>query len=193
MPSAVPSLCWSPSPPLMRRRARPARRQGRSRRENQAFRGRRPQNRRQGCTHKPGVRRRVQTQAAKTPVTFAVAAQAGRCQVLTLTLNDLQLSLLGLNVDLSEVNLRIFAVAGDPTAAFWAALLRAVSQHGPVGRGASTAHAQKVVRALNSRLQGSPDAGVPAQTRCSGTTGDASAAQAGPAARCFGSCSGRST
>ena len=50
----------------------------------------------QGCSHKPGLRRRVQTQAAKTPVTFAVAAQAGRCQVLTLTLNDLQLSLLGL-------------------------------------------------------------------------------------------------
>ena len=45
------------------------------------------------------------TQAARTPVTFAVASQAGRCQVLTLTLNDLQLSLLGLNVDLSEVNL----------------------------------------------------------------------------------------
>src|SRR5688572_14041254 len=46
-----------------------------------------------------------QSQAARTPVTFAVAAQAGRCHVLTLTLNDLQLSLLGLNVDLSEVNL----------------------------------------------------------------------------------------
>ena len=38
------------------------------------------------------------SEAAETPVTFAVAAQAGRCNVLTLTLNDLQLSLLGLNV-----------------------------------------------------------------------------------------------
>jgi hypothetical protein len=51
-----------------------------------------------------------QSQVARKRVTFAVAAQAGRCHVLTLTLDDLQLDLLGLRVDLSEVNLRIFAV-----------------------------------------------------------------------------------
>ena len=51
-----------------------------------------------------------QSQTARTPVTLAVSAQRGRCHVLTLTLDDLQLDLLGLRVDLSEVNLRIFAV-----------------------------------------------------------------------------------
>ena len=54
-----------------------------------------------------------------TPVRFAVAAQAGRCNVLRLTLNDLQLSLLGLNVDLSEVNLRIFAIRRGDAAGSW--------------------------------------------------------------------------
>src|SRR3954453_10576084 len=49
------------------------------------------------------------TQAARTPVTFAVDAQAGRRHVPTCNLKDLQLSLLGLNGDLSEVSLRIFA------------------------------------------------------------------------------------
>jgi hypothetical protein len=41
-------------------------------------------------------------------VTLAVAAQARQCHVLTLRLQDLQLELLGLKVDLSEVNLRLF-------------------------------------------------------------------------------------
>ena len=51
-----------------------------------------------------------QSQAARKRVTFAVDAQRGRCHVLTLTLDDLQLDLLGLRVDLSEVNLLIYAV-----------------------------------------------------------------------------------
>ena len=119
-----------------------------------------------GRSHKPGLRRRIQTKAAQTPVTFAVVAQAGRCQVLTLTLNDLQLSLLGLNVDLSEVNLRIFAVRRGPDSGILGRLFCALSRSTVrLGRGASTAHAQKVVRALNSRLEGSPDAGVPRTTR----------------------------
>ena len=61
----------------------------------------------------------AQSQLARTPVRFAVAAQAGRCNVLRLTLNDLQLSLLGLNVDLSEVNLRIFAIRRGDAAGSW--------------------------------------------------------------------------
>src|SRR4051794_886648 len=43
------------------------------------------------------------SQAARTPITFAVAAQAGSCSVLTLNLQGLDLTLLGLNVNLSEV------------------------------------------------------------------------------------------
>lgn len=119
------------------------------------------------------------TKAVKTPVTFAVAAQAGRCQVLTLTLNDLQLSLLGLNVDLSEVNLRIFAVRRGPDSGILGRLFCALSRSTVrLGRGASTAHAQKVVRALNSRLRDHPMRAFHADAVLR-DTGDASAAQAG--------------
>jgi hypothetical protein len=91
-----------------------------------------------------------QTQLARTPVRFAVAAQAGRCNVLTLTLNDLQLSLLGLNVDLSEVNLRIFAIRRGDGSGILGRLFCALSRSTlRLGRGASAAHAQKVVRSLN--------------------------------------------
>ena len=74
-----------------------------------------------------------ESQAAKKAVTFAVAAQAGRCHVLTLTLDDLQLDLLGLRVDLSEVNLRIHAIRrGARKRHPRTPLLRAVKQHDPV-------------------------------------------------------------
>jgi hypothetical protein len=98
-----------------------------------------------------------QSQLARTPVRFAVAAQAGRCNVLRLTLNDLQLSLLGLNVDLSEVNLRIFAIRRGDGSGILGRLFCALSRSTlRLGRGASTAHAQKVVRALNTRLEDHP-------------------------------------
>jgi hypothetical protein len=98
-----------------------------------------------------------QTQVARTPVTFAVAAQAGRCHVLTLNLKDLQLNLLGLNVDLSEVNLRIFAVRRGDGSGILGRLFCALSRSSiRLGRGASAAHAQKVVRSLNTRLQDHP-------------------------------------
>ena len=120
------------------------------------------------------------TQAARTPVTFAVAAQAGRCQVLTLTLNDLQLSLLGLNVDLSEVNLRIFAVRRGPDSGILGRLFCALSNATVrLGRGASVAHAQKVVSALNSRLRDHPMRAFHADAVLR-DQGDASAAQAAP-------------
>jgi hypothetical protein len=95
-----------------------------------------------------------QTQAARTPVTFAVLAQAGRCSVLTLNLQGLDLTLLGLNVNLSEVNLRIYAQRnGGVLGQLFCALSRSQLR---LGRGASVAQAQKVVRALNSQLEDRP-------------------------------------
>src|SRR6185503_929132 len=118
------------------------------------------------------------TQAARTPVTFAVAAQAGRCNVLTLTLNDLQLSLLGLNVDLSEVNLRIFAIRRGDGSGILGRLFCALSRSTlRLGRGASAAHAQRVVRSLNTRLEDHPMRAFRA-TAVLGTDEGASAAQA---------------
>jgi hypothetical protein len=118
-------------------------------------------------------------QAARTPVTFAVDAQAGRCQVLTLTLNDLQLSLLGLNVDLSEVNLRIFAVRRGPDSGILGRLFCALSRSAVrLGRGASVAQAQRVVSSLNSRLKDRPMRAFHASAVLRENDG-ASAAQAG--------------
>jgi len=95
-----------------------------------------------------------QTQAARTPITFAVAAQAGRCSVLTLNLQGLDLTLLGLNVNLSEVNLLIYAQRnGGVLGRLFCALSRSQLR---LGRGASVAGAQKVVRALNSQLKDRP-------------------------------------
>jgi hypothetical protein len=95
-----------------------------------------------------------QSQLGRTPVTFAVAAQAGRCHVLTLTLNDLQLNLLGLNVDLSETNLRIFAIRRGDGSGVLGRLFCALSRSTiRLGRGASASHAHQVVRSLNTRLK----------------------------------------
>lgn len=95
-----------------------------------------------------------QSQAARTPVTFAVISQAGRCSVLTLNLQGLDLTLLGLNVNLSEVNLLIYAQRnGGVLGRLFCALSRTQLR---LGRGASVAHAQKVVRALNSQLKHRP-------------------------------------
>jgi len=95
-----------------------------------------------------------QSQAARTPVTFAVIAQDGRCSVLTLNLQGLDLTLLGLNVKLSEVNLRIFAQRnGGVLGRLFCALSRSQLR---LGRGASVAQAQRVVRALNTQLRDRP-------------------------------------
>jgi hypothetical protein len=103
------------------------------------------------------------SQAARKRVTFAVAAQAGRCHVLTLTLDDLQLDLLGLRVDLSEVNLRIFAVPRGEGSGVLGRLFCALSRSTLRLRGASAASserelavAHKLVRSLNTRLQDHP-------------------------------------
>src|SRR4051794_28408280 len=119
------------------------------------------------------------SQVARTPVRFAVAAVAGRCNVLRLTLDDLQLSLLGLNVDLSEVNLRIFAIRRGDGSGILGRLFCALSRSSlRLGRGASTAHAQKVVSALNSRLKDHPMRAFHASAVLRENEG-ASAAQAG--------------
>jgi hypothetical protein len=120
-----------------------------------------------------------QSQAARTPVTFGVVAQRGRCHVLTLTLNDLQLSLLGLNVDLSEVNLRIFAVRRGEGSGILGRLFCALSRSTVrLGRGSSAAQTRKVVRALNTRLKDRPMRAFRATANLSADDG-ASAAQAG--------------
>jgi len=98
-----------------------------------------------------------QSQAARTPITFAVVAQAGRCSVLTLNLQGLDLTLLGLNVNLSEVNLRIYAIPRGEGSGLLGRLFCALSRTQlRLGRGASVAHAQKVVRALNTQLENHP-------------------------------------
>jgi hypothetical protein len=123
-----------------------------------------------------------QTQTARKRVTFAVAAQRGRCHVLTLTLDDLQLDLLGLRVDLSEVNLRIFAVPRGEGSGILGRLFCALSRSTiRLGRGASAAEAQKVVATLNTRLRDKPMRAFRASAKLSAN--NAQAAQAAP-----GSC-----
>jgi hypothetical protein len=120
-----------------------------------------------------------QSQVARTPVTFAVAAQVGRCHVLTLNLKDLQLTLLGLNVDLSEVNLRIFAVRRGDGSGILGRLFCALSRSSVrLGRGASAAEAHRVVRALNTRLEDHPMRAFRATAQIGANQG-ATAAQAG--------------
>jgi hypothetical protein len=124
-----------------------------------------------------------ESQAAKKAVTFAVVAQAGRCHVLTLTLDDLQLDLLGLRVDLSEVNLRIFAVPRGEGSGVLGRLFCALSRSTlRLGRGASASHAQEVVRSLNTRLKDHPMRAFRASARLTADDG-ASAAQATPSCR----------
>jgi hypothetical protein len=98
-----------------------------------------------------------QSQVARKRVTFAVLAQSGRCSVLTLKLDDLQLDLLGLRVDLSEVNLRIFAIPRGEGSGVLGRLFCALSRSTiRLGRGAGTARAHAVVHSLNTRLRHKP-------------------------------------
>jgi hypothetical protein len=130
-----------------------------------------------------------QSQAARQRVTFAVAAQAGRCHVLTLTLEDLQLDLLGLRVDLSEVNLRIFAIRRGEGSGILGRLFCALSRSTIRLRGASAASAdrelavaQRLVRSLNTRLRDRPMRAFRATAQLSAEDG-AQAAQAAPSCR----------
>src|SRR5918997_1456795 len=124
-----------------------------------------------------------ETSAARKAVTFAVQAQAGRCHVLTLTLDDLQLDLLGLRVDLSEVNLRIFAVRRGEGSGVLGRLFCSLSRSTiRLGRGASATQAEKVVRSLNTRLKDKPMRAFRASAVLSADE-SAQAAQAAPSCR----------
>lgn len=124
-----------------------------------------------------------QSQAARKRVTLAVVAQRGRCHVLTLKLDDLQLDLLGLRVDLSEVNLRIFAVPRGEGSGVLGRLFCALSRSTiRLGRGSSAAQAEKVVAALNTRLKDKPMRALRATAHLA-SSGDAQAAQAAPSCR----------
>jgi hypothetical protein len=130
-----------------------------------------------------------QSQAARKRVTFAVSAQRGRCHVLTLTLDDLQLDLLGLRVDLSEVNLRIFAIPRGEGSGILGRLFCALSRSTIRLRGASAASADhelavahKLVRSMNTRLRHHPMRAFRATARLSAQDG-ASAAQAAPSCK----------
>jgi hypothetical protein len=99
-----------------------------------------------------------QAAAARRPVRLAVAAQAGACHVLTLKLDDLQLELLGLKVDLSEVNLRLFARPKGEGSGVLGRLFCTLSNSTiKIGRTkGSIALARRTVRSLNSRLEDRP-------------------------------------
>lgn len=125
-----------------------------------------------------------ESKAARKRVTMAVAAQRGRCHVLTLTLDDLQLDLLGLRVDLSEVNLRIFAVRRGEGSGVLGRLFCALSRSTiRLGRGATAADAKQLVAKLNTRLEKRPMRVMRASAVVAADDGSASAAQAAPSCR----------
>lgn len=124
-----------------------------------------------------------QSESARKRVTLGVVAQRGRCHVLTLTLDDLQLDLLGLRVDLSEVNLRIFAVRRGDGSGVLGRLFCALSRSTIRLRSSSNAaDAKKVVRSLNSRLKKRPMRALRASATLS-DSGNAQAAQSTPSCR----------
>ena len=124
-----------------------------------------------------------ESQAARKRVTFAVDAQRGRCHVLTLNLDDLQLDLLGLRVDLSEVNLLIRAIPRGEGSGVLGRLFCALSRTTiRLGRGSNAAQAEKVVASLNTRLKNKPMRALRATAHLA-SSGDAQAAQAAPSCR----------
>jgi hypothetical protein len=124
-----------------------------------------------------------ESKSARKRVTLGVVAQRGRCHVLTLKLEDLQLDLLGLRVDLSQVNLRIFAVRRGEGSGVLGRLFCALSRSTiRLRRASNAAEAHKVVRSLNSRLKKRPMRALRASATLS-ESGDAQAAQAAPSCR----------
>jgi hypothetical protein len=125
-----------------------------------------------------------ESKSARKRVTLGVVAQRGRCHVLTLKLEDLQLDLLGLRVDLSQVNLRIFAVRRGEGSGVLGRLFCALSRSTiRLRRSSNAAEAQKVVRSLNSRIKNRPMRALRASATLSDDSGDAQAAQAAPSCR----------
>ena len=105
--------------------------------------------------------------------------------MLTLTLDDLQLDLLGLRVDLSEVNLRIFAVRRGEGSGILGRLFCALS-HSTIRLGAprrSVAQAAEGRALSQLAARGPSDAGVPCLGARCPLEVHAQAAQAGPSCR----------
>jgi len=98
------------------------------------------------------------SQTARQPVRFAVSAQRGSCRILTLKLDDLQLELLGLKVDVSTVNLRLFGIPRGEGSGVLGRLFCSLARSSVRLRSSirAAAHARKVVRALNTRMRGRP-------------------------------------
>lgn len=98
------------------------------------------------------------TQTARRPVRFALAAQQGNCRILMLTLEDLQLDLLGLSVDVSTVNLRLYGVPRGENGGVLGRLFCSLARSTIRLRGSirASGHARKVVRNLNSHMRGRP-------------------------------------
>jgi hypothetical protein len=95
---------------------------------------------------------------ARRNVRFAFAAQEGRCRVLTLRLDELRLDLLGVRVDASTVNLRLFAIPRGEQGGVLGRLFCALARSTLRLRGSIRAatHARRVVRSLNTRLERRP-------------------------------------
>jgi hypothetical protein len=98
------------------------------------------------------------SQTAKRPVRFVVAAQRSTCRILTLTLEDLQLDLLGLSVDVSTVNLRLYGIPRGEGSGVLGRLFCSLARSSIRLRSSirAAAHAKKTVRALNTRMRGRP-------------------------------------
>jgi hypothetical protein len=121
-------------------------------------------------------------QTASKRVTFQVAggAQSGSCRVLTLQLDTLQLTLLGLRVDTSAVNLRITGQrSGGALGSLFCRLARGIRLNSRAAQAAA-------VRSLNRRLADKPMRMIAFRARVQpSSTPVASGAQAPPPA---GSC-----
>jgi hypothetical protein len=115
------------------------------------------------------------SQTAKRPVRFAVAAQQGNCRILMLTLDDLQLDLLGLSVDVSTVNLRLFGIPRGEGSGVLGRLFCSLARSTIRLRSSIRAadHARRVVRALNSHMRGRPMRAIGARAVLSPDAGTA--------------------
>ncbi len=98
------------------------------------------------------------SRTATRRVTFGVAAVARTCRVLTLQLDDLQLDLLGLRVDTSAVNLRLYGIRSGSGSGVLGRLFCQLSRSTIRLRGSVKAaeRARQVARSLNTRLARKP-------------------------------------
>ncbi len=98
------------------------------------------------------------SRTARRRVTFGVAAVAKTCSVLTLKLDDLQLDLLGLRVDTSAVNLKLYGIRSGAGSGVLGRLFCELSRSTIRLRGSirATKQARRVARSLNTRLARRP-------------------------------------